>query len=85
MEMMKFTLASVKNRVDLLFNTYTEDFYYTLKDSIKEVRNFKSDLKVVDVKLTRTAMQYELEQVDEKLTKNYVTNTQFDDLKHEVK
>jgi len=30
-------------------------------------------------------MQYELEQVDEKLTKNYVTNTQFDDLKHEVK
>ena len=83
--MMKFTLASVKNRVDLLFNTYTEDFYYTLKDSIKEVRNFKSDLKVVDVKLTRTAMQYELEQVDEKLTKNYVTNTQFDDLKHEVK
>ena len=61
MEMMKFTLNGVKNRVDLLINTYTEDFYYTLKDSIKEVRNLKSDLKVVDVKLTRTAMQYELE------------------------
>lgn len=76
--MLKFTVMSTKNRVDLLSNSYTDTFYYKLRDALKVVGNLECDTTVMRAKLDRTAMSYELEETNNKLRKEYVTNHDFD-------